>query len=126
PHRVATLPIDAIPSTLQRNVQILEPAYGGEGVERSRCIDDRIARGRIATNAIIPATAAKRGIQSVQQESLIVIYLDIAAECSIRVRNSRGHVEQSGFLRVDLDKCLLPICDGRTPVRTDERDIGYH
>src|SRR5439155_8020713 len=124
PHRVATLPIDAIPSTLQRNVQILEPAYGGEGVERSRCIDDRIARGRIATNAIIPATAAKRSIQSGQQESLVVIYLDIAAECSIRERNSRGHVEQSGFLRVDLDKWLLPICDGRPPARIDESDIG--
>src|SRR5207248_11023563 len=75
-------------------------------------------------DAIIPATAAKRSIQSVQQESLVVIYLDIAAECSIRERNSRGHVEQSGFLRVDLDKWLLPICDGRPTARIDESDIG--
>src|SRR6266576_828394 len=67
---------------------------------------------------------ANRSIQSVQQESLVVIYLDIAAECSIRERNSRGHVEQSGFLRFDLDKWLLPICDGRPPARIDESDIG--
>src|SRR5437660_12282175 len=89
-----------------------------------RCVDDGIAHGRVTANAIIPATAAKRSIQSVQQESLVVIYLDIAAECSIRERNARGHVEQSRFLRIDLDKWLLPVCDGRPPARTGESDLG--
>ncbi len=64
--RVAGLPVNSVAPTLQSDIQVFQPADSGKGSKRSRCINHRIARRRVASNSVIPAASTQSGVESVQ------------------------------------------------------------
>src|SRR5579863_4696659 len=97
---------------------MLQPAYGGPTMKRSRSRNKGAAVRRIACDS-----SAQSRIQSIKQERLIVVDLHVGTEARSGWGTASRDVEDASLLPVDFDERLGAGDHHRPTARAVQRDV---